>query len=184
MCHFVTMVLPPKADIDQVKQVLGRYRRGFEIVENRHVARVLEPREVYFHPSSKQCDCGTALGSMSREPDGPNAADLAREIEKRERKGWNAGKIARWREQLEKNRRTKTEQAQSQIDSAGEPDDWLNIVRDLRADARLPYVGLLLHFYGGALSEHIDTTRKALPLDDRAAAALYRMDEDTLYILS
>lgn len=182
MCHLVTMVLPPEAQFARVEPVLARYHRGFEIVENRHLARILEPGEIYFCPSPKHCDCGTALGSMRQVSD---TQDLTGEIKKRKRKGWGEAKITRWLEQQEKNRQAKTGQTLKQNGAAGEPDDWLDIVRELRAEARLPYVGIMLHFYSGPLSERIDATRVETPFEETGAATLlYHMDEDVVYILS
>lgn len=182
MCHFITMVLPPGARTARVETVLARHHRGFEIIENRHVARILEPGEIYFCPSPKHCDCGTALGSMRQVSDTP---DLTGEIKKRKRKGWGEAKITRWLEQQEKNRQAKTGQTLKQNGAAGEPDDWLDIIRNLRTEAKLPYVGIMLHWYSGPLSERIDVTRIDASTEEAAVASLlYHMDEDVVYILS
>lgn len=69
-------------------------------------------------------------------------------------------------------------------DSGGDLDDWANIIRDLRTGAGLGYVGLLLHWYGGPLSERIDATRKKLQFDEHLRAGLGAIEEDVLYIVS
>lgn len=178
------MVLPPGADVENVKQVLARYHRGFETVENRHVSKLLKPREIYISPSPKHCDCGTALGSTRRLTAGEEAPGLTREVNKRKRKGWSEAKIARWQEQLENNRRANAEREENTRETGADLDGWVNIIRDFHADVGLGYVGILLHWYRGGLSERIDVTRKKLRFDDHIKASLGSIEEDVLYLVT
>lgn len=219
MCHFVTMVLPPGADVDHVQQVLGRYHRGFEILENRFVAKLLKSGELYFLPSPWRCDCETELGLMYRPPADAVAPDLTSEVKelrrkgwpearisrwltiypapanvvapdfannvkKLRRKGWGEAKIARWREQQQDNWYAKVREDMSPRESNHDLDDWANIIRELRADAGLGYVGILLHWYDGDFSSRMEITRKELQFDDDIKSSLGGIEEDVLYIVS
>ena len=181
MCHFVTMVLPPDADIESVQQVLGRYGRGFELLQNKHVGKLLKPREVYCLPTPKHCDCGTELGSAPALSAG--LADISRDIAKKRRKGWSETKIARWLEQKQDHQQAKKERSKELGGPGADLEDWLGIIRDLRADAGLAYLGIMLHWYTGPLSERIDATRAEFDHDDDMASGLRHIEEDVLYIV-
>ena len=103
--------------------------------------------------------CGTALGALER-----NAALLERRRRSDERKeaslrrkGWGEPRIQRWRNQQQK------------VSSGHDPQagliDWERLLTDLLIQPRKPYVGLLLHWYGGGFDEPIALQgRVSLPL--------------------
>lgn len=186
MCHFITMVVPPRTDLAALNEALRRHGRGVEPIENRHVVKLLKPGETYLWPSGKRCDCGTALGSLNEatRPTGPR--DLRREVAKLRRKRWSETKIERWcaqmRANVEKEIRQTEEQLAKAATGAEDPDGWCALLRSLCDEAGLTYVGILLHMYSGGLDERIAARRVTLPLDDRLAEVLFRMDEDVLYV--
>jgi hypothetical protein len=173
MCHFVTMVLPPAADVAAVRRVLAGHGRGFEAVENRHLAALLKPGELYVLPAPKHCDCGTALGSAAA-PAG-KAPDPERDAEKKRRAGWSEAKISRWLVEKEKHSRATAERAARMDEEAGGGEDWAGLLEQLRAEAGLAYTGILLHWYRGPMTERIEARRENLPV--RAGGAVPQIND-------
>jgi hypothetical protein len=134
----------------------------------------LQPNERLLLTTAGHCDCGTALGALER-----NAALLERRRRSDERKeaslrrrGWRVSRIQRWRNQRQN------------VSSAHDPQagliDWERLLTDLLSQPRTPYVGLLLHWYGGGFDEPIALQgRVSLPL---CAESLGRLREDILAI--
>lgn len=103
----------------------------------------LQPGQRLLLTTAGHCDCGTALGAFERK-----AALLERRRRSDERKeaslrrrGWGESRIQRWRNQQQK------------ISSGHDPQagliDWERLLIDMLSQPRTPYVGLLLHWYGG-----------------------------------
>lgn len=181
MCHFITMVAPEGTEKELLKGILRKHNRGFGIIENKHVSKALKSGEIYFHTVDNFCDCGTALGFIRND----NAIKdrlskvIAREKAKKVRQGWSNAKIDRWYQDKLKNKEKKHKEP------CGDPDGWSETLADLKAAANLAYVGIMLHFYSGDLdSEHIELTRKSIPLDDQLEDYLWQMSEDELLIVS
>jgi hypothetical protein len=101
------------------------------------------------------------------------------------KKGWSETKVQRWLEQQQAvyEREARMETARNACAEGSDPDGWSAILTELITEARLPYVGLLLHWYSGGLnSERIHLSgRVCVAIDSELGATLYRMEEDTLY---
>ena len=65
--------------------------------------------------------------------------------------------------------------------AAAETEGWAKFIAAVHA-AGIPYIGLLLHFYDGALSQNIQLkSRVLLKSSSQATAVLPRIAEDTIY---
>ncbi|OVE80937.1 hypothetical protein BVY04_04530 [bacterium M21] len=185
MCHYITMVVPSKTSLSECEAVLSDFHRSIEQLGNIHVEKTLKSGEIYFHPAGKDCDCGTALGSLRRGDEG--RVDKAT-LDGFRKKGWSETKIARWLAERDKVRsREQRIQAQREVtalERANDPDGWCSIIGALQETLGLKYVGIMLHWYGGGMSsEKIEFTRCNVPLDEKLGNALYHMEEDTLYVV-
>ncbi|MEW6306755.1 MAG: hypothetical protein AB1705_25085 [Verrucomicrobiota bacterium] len=185
MCYFITLILPVgnARDISVIDEILSRVHRTAEILSNPHLSQHLHLKERYLYPGGKMCECGTALGTL-RETQPPKRIEK-KEIDGLRKKGWSETKIQRWIEQQMsvKERKAQIKAKQDLAAHGSDPDGWTATVRALISEARLPYVGLLLHWYSGDLeSERIPIkSRVKLPNDDQLSNALYRIEEDTIY---
>lgn len=185
MCHFITMILPAGTDLGSTSRVFGQHHFKPVEMSDHRVLPLLQSGEIYFHPTGKICDCGTALGSLGRRPE---AARTSAEIFTRLRKkGWSETKIQRWMaQQVQTAERDKrVHDARVNAVAGSDPDGWCSILRGLLCDLRLPYAGILLHWYSGGLpTEAINARgRMSVPMDDKLPDTLFRMKEDTLYII-
>ncbi len=185
MCHFITMILPAGTGLEASSGVFARHNRKPVCLVSRHVDPFLQTGEVYLFPSRRMCDCGTALGSLNRQPESERISKATGDRFRKQ--GWSDAKIQRWLEQ-----RSQTDERDRRISDAKSisvagrgPDGWHGILRGLVCDLRLTYAGILLHWYSGGLeTEKIEVKRRVtLPMDDKLTDALYRVEEDTFYII-
>lgn len=174
MCHFISAVLPHSADLSALAGVMARHGRALKPQPNPAVEAQLQPGERLLLTSAGHCDCGTALGALER-----NAALLERRRRSNERKeaslrrrGWSGARIQRWRHQQQN--------LGSSLHQQAGVTDWERLLTDMLSQPRMPYVGLLLHWYGGGPDEPIALQgRDILPL---CAESLGRLREDVLAI--
>lgn len=84
------------------------------------------------------------------------------------RRGWSAARIQRWRHQ--------PQNLGSGLHAQAAVTDWERLPAALLSQPRTPYVGLLVHWYGGGFDEPIALQgRDTLPL---GAESLGRLRED------
>ncbi len=185
MCHFITIVIPPKSDLDAIREVFQSYDRKLIPLSNPSIIDRLGDGEQYFQAQKKICDCGTALGSANHQ------RDLGRvdkkELDNLRRKGWGDSKINRWLEQKKAvDEREKRIRNLRSLERGGDPDGWCAITRKTFDEAKIQYCGLLLHWYARGLdSENFKKfERKVVSHNSNLADELYHMQEDVLYLIS
>ncbi|HBT77170.1 MAG TPA: hypothetical protein DEB39_09655 [Planctomycetaceae bacterium] len=101
MCHYITGFLAGSFDLKEARMLAERFSIVLDPIENRSVAKLLAPDEVYFNMTKGMCACGTDLCNQK------NAAQwiesefrrLDRDEKKHRKKGWSDAKIERWRSQ-------------------------------------------------------------------------------------
>ncbi|MFM7731950.1 MAG: hypothetical protein ACKO6F_00475 [Cyanobium sp.] len=153
---------------------MARHGRALKPQSNPALEAQLLPGERLLLTTAGHCDCGTALGALER-----NAALLERRLRSEERReatlrrqGWSAARIQRWRHQRQN--------LGSGLHSQAAVTDWERLLAALLSQPRTPYVGLLLHWYGGGLDEPVALQgREALPL---CTESLRWLREDVLAI--
>ena len=153
---------------------MARHGRALKPQSNPALEAQLLPGERLLLTTAGHCDCGTALGALARDPallERRRRSDERKEATLR-RRGWGAARIQRWRHQREI--------PGSGHDPLAELIDWERLLSALLSQPRTPFVGLLLHCYGGGLDEPIALQgRDTLPL---CAESLGRLQEDVLAI--
>ena len=180
MCHFITATLPAGADVDAAREVARRYRRGWEELENPHVARQLAEGERYFMTVRKGCDCGTELGSAGAGP--PAAPDLAAEVAKLRKKGWSETKIERWLAEKGKTAGRRARLDAERAKPGADAQSWADLLHELASLPGASGVGVLLHWYSGHVeSERIRFRVEEVGADELSAERLVRIEEDVLY---
>jgi hypothetical protein len=183
MCHYITATIPDKGEIASVASIFKSHGIGFELISNPHVSRQIGPQDRYILTSGKYCDCGTALGSLVNTVPAKDI-DFEPQIRKLRKQGWSEAKIKRWLEQKEqtKERHLREDEALAKS-GALELDRWIMLVKELINIKQIPMVGLLLHWYHGAVeSERIEIQRRErLRLSEVTAERLMRIEGDVLY---
>ncbi len=180
MCHFVTAVLPRGADIDALRPIADAHSRRLEPLENRSVQAQLQQGEQYFLTTRASCDCGCALGA--RGGTGSHTAlDAAAAARRRRLKGWSAARVARWIEQKEEALTRANEKHDTCVYSGAA--EWVEFVRTTLSSGATPYIGLLLHWSSGPLSQRMKILeRVVVPFSQINEDTILDAREDVLYI--
>jgi len=130
MCHYITAVLPHTVDPTAVASLFDSYKLGFEIISNPHVVGQIDLKAWYILTSGKHCDCGTALGSLTRQA---RAQGLSydREVEKFRKQGWSEAKIKRWLEQKEQTQERHRREDEALAEDQAEDRHRVGVLDDL-----------------------------------------------------
>lgn len=186
MCHFVTMTVSDSVDTDGLREQLRRHGREFSELNAASLRPAVRADEHYFLAGNPAgCDCGTALGSYRKMP----ATELsesrkeAAKISSMRRKGWSDAKIARALGSADAADRYKQELEEAEGRGPGEIENWASLIEGLQGVARSGPVGILLHFYDGALTDAFEIGRDNLAPRD-LKEFLGMMEEDVLYQLT
>ena len=178
MCYFITAVLPPGTRLPEAQAIAERYGRNLTPLASSGIQAQLRSGEMYCLTTVGHCDCDTSLGRAGRKRLSHQSPEEAR-AEKLAALGWSKAKIERAISQSaqsrERNRRRTPQSA------AADTEAWVEFISAIRA-ARIPYLGLLLHSYRGALSQNFPIKARLLvPPLAQLREVLPGLAEDTLY---
>jgi hypothetical protein len=175
MCHFITLVAPTE-DAAAVRMVMERHGRAAEPIDNASVRKVLRDDERQYVTTCGHCDCGTALAPRHDTPEA-HEEKLAKETARMRRKGWSEAKVARALED-----RLKAD-ARPRGGGSDSLELWHGVLRELREELKLPYVGLFVRFYSGAIAtETFKASRRRVPKDAEWQDALGSIEHDEVTI--
>jgi hypothetical protein len=175
MCHFITLVAPTD-DEDAVRAVMERHGRAASPIDNPSIRAVLNDRERQYLTTRGHCDCGTVLAPRHDSPDALEEK-LAKEVARMRRKGWSETKVAR---AIEDQRKADARPRGGGSDSI---EMWNAALHDLGEELTIPYVGLLVRFYSGAIAtEAFTATRRDVPTGATRSEALASMEHDEVTI--
>ena len=176
MCDFITLIVP-SADADALRRVMGVHGRAAEPIDNTSVRRVLREGEHQYVTTRGHCDCGTVLGGRGA-PKGGAEARMARQRARGRQKGWSDSKIAR---ASEDQRRADARPRGGGADSI---ELWNAVLADLGKELGLPYAGLFVRCYSGAIStEMFDATRREVGKNVSRLEARGSMEDDEVSII-
>ena len=165
MCHFITLVVPTD-EATAVREVMRA-----------HVRAVLQDGEHQYLTTSGHCDCGTVLAPRHDTRDSFENI-LAKNAARMKRKGWSDAKIARGLDDLRKS------DARPKGGGSDSLELWHAVLGDLRAKLNLPYAGLLVRFYSGAIAtEAFEASRRDIPQGEPWQAAVASLEHDQVTIL-
>ena len=178
MCHFVTAVLPntvPREVLDGIAKLHGKQ---FEPLENLSVQEQLRATESYVLATAGVCDCGTGLGALTRSESSVHGRN--EDEDRLRRKGWSETKIARSLDMKEG--RSLAQHAKREEAALENVQIWLELLAQVFSSNRVPYVGLLLHWYSGPLNSRIQLHgRQVVRREELTAKVLASMREDVVY---
>jgi hypothetical protein len=175
MCHFITLIAP-SADGAAVRAVMKRHGRAADPIDNPSIRKVLRPDEHQYLTTSGHCDCGTALAPRHDTPEGFEEK-LSKEAARMKRKGWSDTKIAR---AIEDRRKADAKTSGGGNDSL---ELWNAALRELSDELKLPYAGLLVRFYSGAIAtEEFTASRREVPTGEPWQDALGSLEHDEVTI--
>jgi hypothetical protein len=178
MCYYITAVLPSGTSQNAAQAIAERHGRNLKPLENAGVQRQLRSGELYCLTTAGHCDCDTSLGILTRKRS-PHQSQTELKAKKLAALGWSSAKIERAMSQSAQAHERSAVRAKRSADADTEA--WIPFIQELRT-ARVPYLGLLLHFYDGTLSQNIQFKDRILVSStSQAREVLPRMAEDTLY---
>ena len=179
MCHFITLILPAN-DVDAVRMVMERHGRAASTIDNPSIRKVLQASERQYRTTCGHCDCGTVLVPRHDTPEGI-AGKRAKQVSRWRRKRWSDVKIARV---MDEQRKADARPHGREVDSF---ELWTAVLKDIRDDLRLPYAGLFVRSYFGALdTETFEATRRELrkTVPHREALGSIEQSEVTIFPLT
>lgn len=175
MCHFITLVAP-SVDAEAVRAVMERHGRTASPIDNPSVRKMLLDGEHQYLTTSGHCDCGTALVPALGPSDAVEEA-AAKDVARLKRKGWSDAKIAR---AAEDRRRVDARPGKEAPDSI---ELWNAVLEGLGKELDLPYAGVLVAFYSGAVAtESLVVTRRDVRNGTSRSDALGSVDQNELTI--
>lgn len=175
MCHFITLIVPTD-DTAAVSAVMERHGRAANPIDNPSICKVLRDGEHQYLTTRGHCDCGTVLAPRyhSREAFEDR---LAKEYARLRRKGWSESKVAR---AIDDKRKANTKADGRGADSL---ELWNAALHDLRNALSIPYAGLLVRLYSGAIAtEAFTATRREIKEGVPWQEALASMEQDEVTI--
>ena len=167
MCHYITATIPRAADTSRFRKLVEKHGLAFEPISNSAVEELLRPGEAYFHATREYCDCGTSL-VRSRSPSDARS----RKVQQFRRRGWSEAKIERWLQS--------TTPGAKDHGTGPTQGEWQAFIVDVLA-AGVPYVGLLVHWYRGSLSDEPIAIKRRVAAQPTSLPLADGLDEDMLY---
>ena len=175
MCPFVTLIAPTD-DVAALRAVMERHGRAAEPIDNPSIRKVLRDGERQYITTRGHCDCGTVLAPRHRTAQ-TFEEKLAKEETRMRRKGWSDAKIAR---AIEDCRKADAKPSGGGSDSL---ELWNAVLRDLRDGLKLPYAGLFVRLYSGAIAtEAFSASRRDVPESVPWQDALGSLEHDEVTI--
>lgn len=100
MCHFITPAVPAKTSEHRLQEMLCAHGKAFSSLDSDARARRLFDAEVTCGITTRDCDCGTVVGSLSGEETEDDTEGVRpridNQVRKLKRKGWSASRIDKW----------------------------------------------------------------------------------------
>ena len=187
MCHYITGSISGKVTVEELNTVGQEFGLQFETCPNEFVKNQLKSEESYIWKRCKYCDCGTLLGSLSEKNTQQAKKADESEIKKLRRKGWSEAKIQRLMNERNKKEERYTEDLEQRKTSAQNGiQEWIDFCKKLFEITPIKTFGILLHWYGGGISNERINLKGRISIDksELTAKNLLEIEEDTLYIIS
>lgn len=136
--------------------LLKECKFGFDPVENASISEKIGKNRLHFKPTLTDCDCGTTLGGMNTR-NSYKPETLEKQAAAHRKKGWSAGKVARWlAEKKSAQARIESATLAQQADWALTESEWREAIGRLLSSGLVKEFGLLLHWYTGPLSGRLE----------------------------
>lgn len=185
MCHYITAVLPSKANVAALDVIVRPFGRQLRPIANPSMREQLGAGHHYCFTTRGHCDCDTSLGALLRLEAAQRKDDKDEAEAKRwRRQGWSESKIERVLAQREDQRareRQKVERIKKTALESG-ASVWQDCIRAVLVSGETDAFGLLLHWYSGGLDGRIVLEgHETVRLADLDASALGMMRDDVLY---
>jgi hypothetical protein len=175
MCHFVTLIVPTD-DADAVRAIMDRHGRAADPIDNPSIRKVLREGERQYVTTRGHCDCGTVLAPRHDTPE-TFEEKLAKEAARMKRKGWSEAKIRR---AMEDRRKADARPSGGGSDSL---ELWNAVLRGLADELKLPYAGLFVRFYSGAIATEVfKASRREVPRGTPWQDALASLEHDEVTV--
>ncbi|MFX0070337.1 MAG: hypothetical protein ACFFAO_04525 [Candidatus Hermodarchaeota archaeon] len=183
MCFYITATLPKEASFDTIKEIFNEYNMVFNPIQNKSIQTQLRPSDLYFRATKSYCDCGTVLGSLNRKQEYQNFLN-SKKIRTLKKKKWTDDQIDKWiKEKLKKDSSSTIGKKLTPMEIDKETTRWMKFLQSLLNNKKVSRIGLLKHWYDGALEiEKITLIRiEKIPINRISPKFLLNLEEDVLY---
>ena len=149
MCTFITSWINEPIDQSKLTTILKSNGFDFDEFPDSPLKAKLKA-QIYFRPTKSPCDCGTELGSKSRESKGEEPMEI--QVQRLTEKGWGESKINRSIENKERTQKKSARENESKNrrgQSSATIQEWMNLLKDLLINNGIKSFGVLFHHYHG-----------------------------------
>jgi len=178
MCQYNYLTLPPSADAVAIGSIARSFGKKLTVVPHHVLCSLLRAGETLHSTSTGSCDCGSCVGCAANPPSVPTA-DLEKDMQKLEAKGWSQGKIARWRAgKMASARRDQARHRELIEDRTSEAKQWCALLDACLRDGGPEWVGLIHTWEGGGSREMRTKYREVdLKLRDLNSSAILELPQ-------
>lgn len=183
MCFYITATLPKGVVLEELDNIFNEYNMAFSPIENEYIRSQLHAGELYLRATKGYCDCDTVLGSSNNLQAYQNLLN-SQKIRTLKKKKWTDEQIDTWiKEKLQKESTSTLRKKLTPQEIDRKTKRWLVFLHSLLNTKKISRVGLLKHWYDGALeTEKITLTRtEKIPFDTISPEFLLNLEEDVLY---
>ncbi len=183
MCFYITATLPKGVVLEELDNIFNEYNMAFNPIENESILSQLRSGELYLRATKDYCDCDTVLGSSNNLQEYQNLLN-SQKVRNLKKKKWTDEQIDQWiKEKLQREGSSTLRKKLTPKEKENETKRWLDFLRSLLNTKKISRIGLLKHWYDGALdTEKITLTRtEKIPLKTISPEFLLNLEEDVLY---
>lgn len=181
MCYFLLATLPAGITLQSINPTADSFGLHFTRVNIPSLQRQFPASETCYFFTNNYCDCHVVIDAR-RQLEGENADnEISHEMESIRRKGWSEAKIARWY----KEKKATADRRNEKRSVVEDYEQYSAFLHQTLSERLTTHIGLLIHFYSGAISaEEIEVTKTVtLPIDRVSAVTLMALEDDVLYII-
>ncbi len=181
MCYYITVTLPKDTKLEGFKHIINKYEMGFFPINNKHIKSQLRPDELYLRATKGHCDCDTVLGTSSTSHMYQSLIN-SKKVKKLRTKKWSDEEIENWIAEKIKNKSKDLGKNWPQFREK-EATRWINFLREMLDINKNSRIGLLKHWYSGALGteQFAIKEKKRIKIGLVDTDLLLKLDEDILY---
>ena len=182
MCFYITATLPKGTDLNKFRHDIEKFEMAFKVIQNDNINSQLRPGELYLRATKSYCDCDTILGSLNRQNEYQTLLN-SKKVKTLRKKKWTDEEIDNWINQKLKNKKGEVGRKLTQNERNSEVERWHQFILNILENSNVSHVGILKHWYHGALEDENITLKETRRIQNRNITPdfLLNLEEDILY---
>lgn len=182
LCFYITATLPKKTDLDKIRTILDEFEMAFIPIHNDRVSSQLKAGNLYLRATKSYYDCDTILGSLNRQNEYQTLLN-SKKVKTLRKKKWTDKEIDNWINQKLKKKKREIGGKLTQNERKSKVERWRQFLLNLLKNSNVSHVGILKHWYRGALKDENITLKETRRIQNSNVTPdfLLNLEEDILY---